>query len=88
MRSTRSDEFRTWWGGHTVRTHTSGTKRLHHPDVGEMTVAYESLPVPSAAGLHLAVYLTDPGSASADALDILRSVAATPLPREAVPHAS
>ncbi|MFF3602010.1 helix-turn-helix transcriptional regulator [Kitasatospora indigofera] len=74
--ATRSPEFRTWWGGHTVRTHTTGSKRIHHPVVGDLTVGYETLEVPSAHGLRLVTYLAEPGSTSADALDLLRSWAA------------
>ncbi|RZU67043.1 transcriptional regulator with XRE-family HTH domain [Microterricola gilva] len=74
--ATRSPEFRTWWGGHTVRTHTAGSKRIHHPVVGDITVGYETLEVPSAHGLRLVTYLAEPGTPSADALDLLRSWAA------------
>jgi len=76
--ATRSTEFRTWWGGHTVRTHTTGTKRINHPVVGEITLAFETLVVPSS-GVIIATYLAEPGSTSADALDMLRSWAAQPL---------
>jgi transcriptional regulator with XRE-family HTH domain len=71
--ATRSGEFRIWWGGHTVRTHISGSKRIDHPVVGELTVAYETLAVASTPGLGLTTYLAAPGSASADALAVLRS---------------
>jgi hypothetical protein len=36
--STRSDAFRTWWAAHNVRHHQTGTKRLHHPVVGDLTL--------------------------------------------------
>ena len=75
--ATHSPEFRTWWAGHTVKTHTSGTKRIHHPVVGELTVAYETLTLGSAPDIRIATYLTDPGTPSADALDLLRSWVAT-----------
>ena len=39
--STRSDDFRTRWGAHDVRPHGTGTKRFHHPVVGDLTLAYE-----------------------------------------------
>jgi transcriptional regulator with XRE-family HTH domain len=71
--ATRSEDFRVWWGGHTVRTHTAGTKRINHPVVGELTVNYETLVVASTPGLGLTTYLAAPGSASADALAMLRS---------------
>lgn len=76
--ATRSADFRTWWGGHTVRTHTTGTKRINHPIVGEITLNYESLIVPSNNGIVVATYLAEPGTPSADALDLLRSWTATP----------
>ncbi len=71
--ATRSNEFRTWWGGHTVRIHASGSKRIIHPVVGELTVEYDVLALQSAPGLVITTYLTEPGSASADALAMLRS---------------
>jgi hypothetical protein len=76
--ATRSEDFRTWWGGHTVRIHTSGTKRNNHPVIGELTLGYETLALPSNPGLSMATYLPEPGSASADALDMLRSWIAEP----------
>ena len=39
--STRSDAFRTWWAAHNVRYHQTGTKRLHHPVVGDLELSYE-----------------------------------------------
>ena len=78
--ATRSEDFRTWWGGHTVRTHTSGTKRINHAIVGALTLGYETLVLPSTPGLSLGTYLPDPGSPSADALDMLRSWIAEPSP--------
>jgi transcriptional regulator with XRE-family HTH domain len=38
--STRSETFRRLWAEHDVRTHGAGTKRFHHPVVGELTLAY------------------------------------------------
>jgi transcriptional regulator with XRE-family HTH domain len=75
--ATHSREFRTWWAGHTVKTHTAGTKRIHHPVVGDLTVAYETLALGSAPDVRIVTYLTDPGTPSADALDLLRSWVAT-----------
>jgi hypothetical protein len=41
--STRSELFRTWWAAHNVRLHRTGVKRFHHPAVGDLTLAYESM---------------------------------------------
>jgi MmyB-like transcription regulator ligand binding domain len=37
--STRSETSRMLWGSHDVRTHGTGTKRFHHPDVDELIFA-------------------------------------------------
>lgn len=81
--STHSTDFRTWWGGHSVRLHASGTKRINHPVVGEMTIGYDVLQVAAHPGLSLVTYLPEPGSSSADALDMLRSWIAPDLAADA-----
>jgi len=45
--STRSDEFRVRWAAHDVRLHHTGVKRFHHPIVGELTLAFEAMPLPA-----------------------------------------
>ncbi len=75
--STRSDEFRTRWGAHDVRHHGTGTKRFHHPAVGDLTLAYEGLHLAAAPGLTLTVYTAEPGSPSAQALRLLATWTAT-----------
>jgi transcriptional regulator with XRE-family HTH domain len=71
--STRSETFRTLWGAHDVRTHGTGTKRFHHPVVGELTLAYEELAVTAEPGQVLMIYTAEPGSASAERLRLLAS---------------
>lgn len=71
--STRSDVFRRLWGAHDVRTHGSGTKRFHHPVVGELTLAYEELAITAEPGQVLLVYTAEPGSPSAERLRLLAS---------------
>ena len=41
--STRSETFRTWWAAHNVRFHRTGVKQLHHPVVGDLSLAFEAL---------------------------------------------
>jgi transcriptional regulator with XRE-family HTH domain len=76
--STRSDAFRTWWAAHDVRYHQTGTKRLHHPVVGDLELSYEVMQIAADAELRLAIFTADPGSPSQRALDLLASWAATP----------
>jgi hypothetical protein len=74
--STRSEEFRQLWAAHNVRIHRTGLKQLRHPIVGELDLTYESMEFPTD-GLVMNVYGAEPGSASADALKLLASWAAT-----------
>ncbi|WP_402468695.1 MmyB family transcriptional regulator [Isoptericola aurantiacus] len=78
--STRSDTFRRLWGAHDVRTHGAGTKRFHHPVVGELTLAYEELAITAEPGQVLMVYTAEPGSPSAERLHLLASWAADAAP--------
>lgn len=66
--STRSEEFRVLWARHDVRFHRSGTKRFHHPLVGDLTLAYEALQLTADPGLTLVTYSAEPGSPSEEAL--------------------
>lgn len=75
--STRSAEFRTKWAAHNVRTHRAGVKKMHHPIVGELELTYEAMELPSHPGLTMFALTPEPGSASADALSLLASWAAT-----------
>jgi transcriptional regulator with XRE-family HTH domain len=75
--STRSDAFRTRWGAHNVTRWGTGTKRFHHPVVGDVTVAYETLAMDAEPGLTLTIYTPEPGSPSAEALRLLASWAAS-----------
>jgi transcriptional regulator with XRE-family HTH domain len=76
--STRSEPFRTWWAAHNVRYHQTGTKRLHHPVVGDLELSYEAMELSADAGLRLAIFTAEPGSRSEDTLNLLASWAATP----------
>lgn len=77
--STRSEAFRTRWAKHNVRLHHTGTKRFHHPVVGDLEITYETMPLPADPGLVLTVYTPEPGTPSADALTLLATWATTHL---------
>jgi hypothetical protein len=81
--STRSEVFRTWWAAHDVRLHRSGVKRLRHPVVGELMLAYESLELVTDPGLRLNAYTAEPASPAEEALNLLASWSATPHQRSA-----
>jgi hypothetical protein len=63
------------------RYHQTGRKRLHHPTVGELELEYEVMEIAADSGLRLAVFTAEPGSRSAEALDLLGSWVVTPSER-------
>ncbi|GAA3746441.1 helix-turn-helix domain-containing protein [Salinactinospora qingdaonensis] len=67
----QSPAFAERWTRHPVRTCTSGTKRLHHPTVGTMELAFETLQIPGSPGQRIIAYSAEPGSASEGALRLL-----------------
>lgn len=75
--STRSDEFRVRWAAHNVKFHRTGAKELHHPVVGDLTLSFEALELPGDTGQRILVYTAEPGSPSAEALNLLASWSAT-----------
>jgi MmyB-like transcription regulator ligand binding domain len=78
--STRSEDFRGRWASHNVRHHTSGTKKMHHPIVGEIELAYQALVLPGETGMNLNVFTAAPDSPAQEALRFLASWADTHAP--------
>jgi transcriptional regulator with XRE-family HTH domain len=71
--SLKSELFRKLWAAHAVKEKSFGTKLLTHPLVGEMTLSYETLRMPSEPNLFLTTYHAEPHTASAEALQLLAS---------------
>ena len=71
--SVRDPDFRRWWADNDVHLHAHGTKKLHHPVVGEITVAYESLTVDGDPEMSIALHTVEPGSPSEQNLRLLAS---------------
>ena len=71
--SVKSEEFRRLWATHDVKEKGHGVKRMRHPVVGELTLAYETLHLPDDDGQFLCVYHAEPGTPSAEALGLLAS---------------
>ncbi|GAA1756672.1 helix-turn-helix transcriptional regulator [Nonomuraea bangladeshensis] len=67
----RCPEFSTWWNDHRVLRRTHGSKRYHHPLVGELHFSYESLQPPGDPDQTLCVYNVEPGSPTEEALRLL-----------------
>ena len=86
--STRSERFRQRWAAHDLRYHRTGTKRLHHPLVGDLTLDFEAFDLPGDEGQRLNVYTAPPDSPTAQALDLLASWNAREPIREETPWKS
>ncbi|HWO68461.1 MAG TPA: transcriptional regulator, partial [Umezawaea sp.] len=63
-----------------------GSKRYHHPLVGDLTVDYECLPLPGDPDQTLCLYTTEAGSPSENALRLLANWTAQPTLAEGVPQ--
>jgi transcriptional regulator with XRE-family HTH domain len=74
----KSEEFRHWWADHNVRERSHGTKRYHHPLVGDLTVDYECVTLQGDPDQVLCVYTAEAGSTSETALRLLASWTGTP----------
>jgi transcriptional regulator with XRE-family HTH domain len=86
--STRSEPFRQWWATHNVRLHTSATKLMRHPVVGDIEVTGEALSVIADDGLTIITYTVEPASKSSQALKLLSSWGAQEASSEPRPGAS
>jgi hypothetical protein len=75
--STRSEEFRTKWGDHSVHRHATGVKHFHHPIVGTLDLLFEASGLMADQGWNLLIYTAEPGTPTADALRLLASWAAS-----------
>ncbi len=69
----RSEPFRRLWAEGDVREKRTGVARIVHPVVGALELGYHMLTVPARRDRTLLTYTAEPGSATAEALDVLLS---------------
>ncbi|WP_344879372.1 helix-turn-helix transcriptional regulator [Allokutzneria multivorans] len=72
--SVHSEQFRQWWAGHNVQEKVHGSKVFRHAEVGELTLDYESMTLPSDPDTIVVAYTASPGSESEERLRRLASL--------------
>lgn len=75
--STLSPEFRTRWGAHDVRRHTTGMKRFHHSAVGLLEIGFDTFTLHTDEQLSMTIYSAEPGSVADERLHLLSMWAGT-----------
>jgi transcriptional regulator with XRE-family HTH domain len=68
--------FRRWWADHEVATRGTGTKQLHHPVVGDLTLDWNAVTWAADPALQIIVWTAEARSPSSDGLRLLSSWAA------------
>ncbi|MFJ5110402.1 helix-turn-helix domain-containing protein [Streptomyces sp. NPDC088551] len=74
--SVQDPRFREWWAAHHVATLSVGTKKLHHPVAGDLTLDWDTLTASTDPDQQLVIWTAEVGSPSHDGLRILASWAA------------
>ncbi|QQM38633.1 helix-turn-helix transcriptional regulator [Streptomyces liliifuscus] len=67
----KSPEFARLWERYDIKGHSHGRKTFHHPDVGDLTLGYQSMELEGTPGHRLITYYAEPGTADHDALVLL-----------------
>ncbi|MGW1530522.1 helix-turn-helix domain-containing protein [Streptomyces sp. NPDC002159] len=75
--SVRSDRFRELWARHEVTHHKGHVSRLRHPQVGDLELRSHKLAIGDSDGLTLVVLHPEPGSRSAELLQLLGNLSAS-----------
>jgi transcriptional regulator with XRE-family HTH domain len=70
-----SPEFAQLWDRYDVRAHTHGSKTFHLPDVGTLTLEYQSMQLEGFPGHRLVAHYADPGTPDHDKMVLLDMVA-------------
>lgn len=80
--STVSEQFSAYWAAHDIRIRHEGTKRLRHPEIGEIELTYQSVDLPTgkAAWHDVSFYTAKPGTDNEEKLQLLASWSLTTPP--------
>ncbi|MFD9701434.1 helix-turn-helix transcriptional regulator [Lentzea sp. NPDC059081] len=79
--SIRSSEFRRLWARHDVRETVTGTRIFRVPEVGKITLTWDTYPLSHRPGPFLLVFTAEPGSPDAERLQLLASLRSGAIPQ-------
>ncbi|MFF4230852.1 hypothetical protein [Streptomyces sp. NPDC001820] len=60
--SVQDPHFRQWWAAHHVATLGVGTKMLHHPVAGDLTLDWDTLTASTDPDQQLVIWTAEPGT--------------------------
>ncbi|KUL52561.1 XRE family transcriptional regulator [Streptomyces sp. NRRL F-4489] len=69
--SVTDQQFRVWWAEHRVAHQDFGSKRIAHPDVGDLTLDWDTFHYAGAPEQQLVLWSAEPGTPDAEALSQL-----------------
>lgn len=81
-------DFARWWAAHDVARQDFGTKVIHHPVVGDLTLDWEIFRYSAAPDQQLVLNFVEPGSVTQRRLRTLLDGGAVDEPRELAPGIS
>jgi len=78
----KSPEFAKLWERYDIKGHAHGRKTFHHPEVGDLTLGYQTMELEGTPGHRLITYYAQPGTADHDGLVLLDMLGSQSAPRQ------
>ncbi|WP_328370194.1 helix-turn-helix transcriptional regulator [Streptomyces sp. NBC_00457] len=79
----KSPDFARLWERYDVKSRAQGRKTFHHPEVGDLTLGYQSLLLEGTPGHRLIAYYAEPATPEHDAMALLDLLGQEPATRTA-----
>jgi transcriptional regulator with XRE-family HTH domain len=76
----KSPDFARLWERYEVKSHRQGRKTFHHPQVGDLTLGYQSMQLEGTPGQRMNAYYAEPATPDYDAMILLDLAAHEPIP--------
>ncbi|MEU1408278.1 helix-turn-helix transcriptional regulator [Streptomyces sp. NPDC005728] len=76
----KSPDFARLWERYDVKGRAHGRKTFHHPEVGDLTLGFQSMELEDTPGHHLVAYFAEPDTTEYDALALLDLLGSQPSP--------